>query len=124
MLLLRQATVAVAMALACGEGACAMTDIPAQIPCTVSGSAKLDRASGSEQQLCDTVRNALDGVAGVRSVAITIQNPSRASAVITKTDGKQLPDVHVASSDGVLRLSSFAMLANGLAAQLKNEAGK
>jgi len=120
----RHAALTVAMGFATVEGACAMTDAPSEIPCSVHGAAKLDPASGTDLSLCETVRAVLSDAQGVQSVSITIISPSRASAVVTLDDGSQLPEVHVASSDSVLKASSFAMLANGLSAQLKSQAGK
>lgn len=123
MISLRHQIAAIAIALVCVESALAMDGSPSRTRCSVVGAERLAGGSIDARAICLAMDGALSGWADARQVTVTIKNASRASAVVTLVDGRQLPDVHVASSDGVLKQSSLQMLANGVAAQRKGKSG-
>ena len=119
----RMAFVAVAAAIGCVSGsACAMNSSERQSPpnCQVIGGNKLPAESGGADALCREIAAATaEAAPGVRyTIEIRVLPRDRLSATVTTADGRQLPELGIASMDKPLTASSFKRFAASIASEL------
>lgn len=117
------AFVAIAAAIGCVSGsACAMnsSERPPAPSCQVIG--KLPAASGGADALCREIAAATaEAAPGVRyTIEIRVLPRDRLSATVTTADGRQLPELGIASMDKPLTASSFKRFAASIATELAN----
>lgn len=105
--------------------ACAMSppDRPAASRCVVTSTKHLAASSDSGQAVCAAIDRALEP-AGAKVAAVNVQarSPHVVEAVVTLMDGRTLTAIKTSVSDAKLSASSFRMLADAVAAQVKAEA--
>lgn len=119
----RMALVVIAAAIGCVSGsACAMNSAERQqsSSCQVIDGNKLPAESGGADALCREIAAAIAQAApGVGySIEIRVLPRSRLSATVTTTDGRQLPELGMASMDKPLTAGSFKRFATSIAEEL------
>lgn len=98
-----------------------MTSLPPQeIGCTVNSAELLADSVGGATGVCaEIIRSLAVASPKPKRVEVTVMSSSRASARVVTAEGMALPEMNVGSSDRALARSSFRLLGNGLADQLK-----
>lgn len=117
------AFVAVAAAIGCVSGsACAMNSSERQPTPSCQVIGKLPAASGGADALCREIAAATaEAAPGVRyTIEIRVLPRDRLSATVTTADGRQLPELGIASMDKPLTASSFKRFAASIATELAN----
>lgn len=87
--------------------------------CKVSGEERLAAGSGGASALCAAIADARSSGTEPASVEVQILSSSLMVASQQLADGTRLPEVRTARSDRPLGARSFQMLADALAAQLR-----
>jgi hypothetical protein len=115
------AFVAIAAAIGCVSGsACAMNSSERQPAPSCQVIGKLPAASGGADSLCREIAAATaEAAPGVRyTIEIRVLPRDRLSATVTTADGRQLPELGIASMDKPLTASSFKRFAASIATEL------
>ena len=115
------ALVAIAAFIGCISGsACAMNSSEGQPAPSCQVIGKLPAASGGADALCREIAAATaEAAPGVRyTIEIRVLPRDRLSATVTTTDGRQLPELGIASMDKPLSASSFKRFAASIATEL------
>jgi hypothetical protein len=112
----------VGLAALCSGNAMALTPSSADpIACRVVGGTKFPSAAASAAELCRVIRAAAekDAKGAHFAVEIRVVSPSALVSSVRLSDGRLLPDQHLAVSDSVLRPSAIKRFAEAIAAQVR-----
>jgi hypothetical protein len=111
----------VALALASVSGSACAMDRPMndQERCRVTGADKLPAEIGGAPGICAAIERAAASAGDMNfAVDVRVISPARLAATVTMSDGRVLPERHMAVSDSKLRKSSLERFARGLAAEI------
>ena len=108
--------IAVAIAAASG-GASAMTTADKPVACRVVDAGKLARGSGGAAGLCRAIEAAAARQHAAFAVEVRVKSPSALVATVRTKDGRTLPELNLAVSDGTLSPRMVQRFAAAIAAQ-------
>jgi hypothetical protein len=105
-----------------GGSACAVNRPAASAPrCSVEGAERLPSASGGAEALCAEIEAATAGLPAT-AISVRVVSASALAASVT-VDGRTLPEIKMARSDGTLDRRAFKRFAEAIAASARPAVG-
>jgi len=96
-------------------------NIVAAASCTVSGPAKFAQGAGGSDALCRAVAAALAREApGAHRVEVRLLSASKMAASVQLADGRTLPEMRTAVSDGTIGAGAVQRFAQDIANQISS----
>jgi hypothetical protein len=106
---------------ACGTGSAIALNQNTAAACTVTGPAKYVEEAGGTDALCQAVVAALAKAApGAHRVEVKLLSPSRMAAAVQLADGRTLPELRFAVSDGAIGAAVVRRFAQDIANQISS----
>lgn len=99
-----------------GGSACAVNRPATSAPrCSVEGGERLPAESGGAKALCDEIEAATAGLPAATAISVRVMSASALAASVT-IEGRTMPEIKMARSDGTLDRRAFKRFAGAIAA--------